>query len=315
MRDNLYKARSAIFGHAVGDALGVPVEFTSRNKRNAVPVTQMLGYGTYPYPAGTWSDDTSMTIATLDSLINGINYDDIMKKFCMWFENAEYTASGVVFDIGVAVKKSLLNYMIRGILPLECGQRSEWDNGNGSLMRIIPIILYLAFSHKKEMIISEKINCIEKVSALTHGHPRSFVGCGIYAFVLFELLNKQDKNSILRGMKKAKEFYKEHSEYEYYADIFENDLETLSSDKVCGNGYVVNCLKAALWCVMVTESYEECVLKAVNLGEDTDTTAAVAGGLAGVLYGYESIPKEWIATLERNEYIDELCERAVKAWK
>lgn len=314
MEDVLYKIKSAIFGHAVGDALGVPVEFTSREERKASPVTKMIGYGTFPYPAGTWSDDTSMTLACLDSLAEGINYEDMMVKFCQWFEHAKYTPSDEVFDIGNATRKSLLLYLLNGVPALECGQKSEWDNGNGSLMRTIPIILYLTYSTESKKTVSEKIEYIENASMLTHGHKRSLIGCGIYAFVLFELLKKQDKTSLFKGIKNAKDFYKNQPEFEQYCRIFNKDFKTLPEEKIYGDGYVVSCLEAALWCLITTDSYKECVLKAVNLGDDTDTTAAVVGGLAGVLYGYDSIPKTWINTLKRKTYINELCENATRSW-
>lgn len=314
MESCLHKIKSAILGHATGDALGVPVEFTTRSERKCEPVTGMMGYGTYPYPAGTWSDDTSMTIATLDSVICGIDYEDMMKRFCLWFDEAKYTATGELFDIGIATRKSLMQYLLSNIPATDCGQKGDWDNGNGSLMRIIPVVLYLAFSEERNKTIEEKISCIEKASSLTHGHPRSFVGCGIYAFILFELLQKPGKASVIKGLEKAREFYKNHSEFKYYEWIFEKDFQTLSEDNIIGNGYVVNCLAASLWCLITTDSYKDCVLKAVNLGDDTDTTAAVAGGLAGVLYGFDSIPMEWLDTLKRKDYIEDLCIEAANAW-
>ena len=315
MQEKIRNIKSAIFGHAVGDALGVPVEFCFRAYLDANPVTTMRGFGTFPYPAGTWSDDTSMTLACLDSLSNGVNYDDIMTKFCEWFENANYTPSGETFDIGGTTKKSLLAYLISNIPALECGQGSEWDNGNGSLMRIIPIILYLNYSQLNSLSIEEKIKYIENVSSLTHAHIRSQIGCGIYAFVMTELLHNKCKESVYNGIIAADRYYEKVPESQSYSRILNNNIALLSRDEISSSGYVVDCLEAALWCLLTTDSYEACVLKAVNLGDDSDTTAAVAGGLAGILYGFNKIPKKWLDLLQKKDYIENLCVTAALKWQ
>ena len=314
MQDRLSNIKSAILGHAVGDALGVPVEFQYREDLEKNPVTSMRGFGTFPYPAGTWSDDTSMTLATLDSLANGIDYHDLMTKFCEWLEHAKYTPAGVTFGVGGSTKKSLLVYLINDEPALKCGQKHEWDNGNGSLMRIVPLVLYLFYSELNKLPIDEKMTYVHNVSALTHAHSRAKIGCGIYAFVLTELLLDKSREAVYRGISKAAEFYANEPEAEKYSRILTNDIAVLSRKDICGSGYVVDCLESALWCLLTTDNYRDCVLKAVNLGEDTDTTAAVAGGLAGVMYGYSNIPQEWIDTLIKRDYIEELCENAALKW-
>lgn len=314
MQEKIRNIKSAILGHAIGDALGVPVEFCSREDLDTNPVTTMRGFGTFPYPAGTWSDDTSMTLASLDSLANGIDYNDLMIKFCEWFENSKYTPSNEVFDIGNSTRKSLLAYLIKDVSPLECGQKSEWDNGNGSLMRIIPIILYLYYSKLSSISISEKIGYVDNISSLTHAHIRSKMGCGIYTFILFELLNNKSKDSVYSGISKAYAFYKNNPESKSYSRIFNGDIALLSRNEISGSGYIVDSLESSLWCLLTTNNYVECVLQAVNLGEDTDTTAAITGGLAGVMYGYESIPKEWLDILVKKDYIEDLCLEVASKW-
>ncbi len=312
--DKFYLIKSAIIGFAVGDALGVPVEFSSREKMDAKPVEKMEGFGTYPYPAGTWSDDTSMTLATLDSLKDGIDFEDMMKKFCEWYKCAKYTASDVVFDIGNATRDSLVDYLQNAIPAVKCGRENSWNNGNGSLMRIMPMVLYLFFSGEKEISTEDKIDYIEKCSCLTHAHSRSVIGCGIYAFVVWELLLEKSKKAIIRGLRKAEEHYKNHPEFRHYIRIFDENFKDTTRKEISGSGYVVHCLEAAIWCLLNTDSYKDCVLSAVNLGEDTDTTASVAGGLAGLLYGYNEIPEDWRNTLIRRKYIEELCENAAECW-
>ena len=309
-----YIIKSAIIGHAIGDALGVPVEFASREELDNAPIETMEGFGTYPFPEGTWSDDTSMTIACLDSLANGINYDDMMKKFCEWCYEDKYTPSNECFDIGNTTSYALHDYKENGITSLKCGGTKDYNNGNGSLMRIIPIVLYCELSSLSVVPWSIKMKYIENVSALTHGHTRSFVGCGVYAFVISELLKSQSKDSVITGITKAKEYYKEHPEYKAYSRLFDSNVWELRRNEIKSGGYVVNTLEAALWCLLTTNNYKDCVLKAVNLGDDTDTTAAVTGGLAGLLYGYDAIPDKWKDTLIKREYIEALCINAGRNW-
>lgn len=299
------KIRSVVLGHAIGDALGVPVEFSSRTEMDNSPVEDMEEGGTYNMPKGTWSDDTSMSLATLDSLSNNvIDYDDMMANFCDWFNKAKYTPAGVVFDIGRGTMKSLMSYMRGEAEAVDCGQKSELDNGNGSLMRIHPVVLFLA---SKEVPIDEKIEIIHNVSSLTHGHIRSKVACGIYAFVLWELLKEPTKESIFVGLQKAKEFYANNDELSHYNRLFDKTFIVTKRDLIKSSGYVVDTLEAALWCLLTASSYKDCVLRAVNLGGDTDTVAAIAGGLAGALYGVDNIPNQWIENLQRYEYLEELC--------
>ena len=133
---------NGVMGLVVGDALGVPVEFKDRESLRQDPVTSMRGYGTYNQPPGTWSDDSSMTLALLDSLKDGLDYKDIMDKFVAWYDKGKYTPHGKMFDIGIATRQALSRYK-NGLAALECGGQDEYDNGNGSLMRILPILFYL----------------------------------------------------------------------------------------------------------------------------------------------------------------------------
>lgn len=320
-----------ILGVCVGDALGVPVEFTSREELEINPVSDMCGYGTYNQPPGTWSDDTSLTLCLLDSLANGLDYNDIMQKFLSWAENADYTAHGVVFDMGIATRKALTRFAQR-TNPLKCGGTSEFDNGNGALMRILPTALYLYLvrwgngykfieedGYKKSE--DELFGTIHNVCSLTHAHKRSQIACGIYCSIVEEMIvyNEKQKSKptiardVFDGIYRAKKYYESHNEYleelQHYKRIFSDNFVNLQQDKIKSSSYVVDTLEAALWCLMNTHNYKDCVLKTVNLGEDTDTVAAVAGGLAGLYYGYDSIPSNWVNQIARLDYIRELCEK------
>lgn len=290
---------SVILGSAIGDALGVPVEFQTRKSLIDNPVTDYIGYGSHNVPAGTWSDDTSMTLATMDSLCNGINFEDTMEKFLAWIEHADYTATNEVFDFGLTTNFALCNFKC-GKSPLACGCIGENDNGNGSLMRIAPVVLYCYYKMPGASI-NDKIELIHKFSSLTHAHLRSKIACGIYAFILMELLNNHNLTTIHMALEKAMEFYINQPEYSTelstFSRLFDKDFSELSQDSIRSSGYVVDTLEAAIWCLLNTSSYSECVLKAVNLGDDTDTVGAIAGSLAGCLYGLDGIPNKWHVNL------------------
>lgn len=264
------KLKDAVYGLAVGDALGVPFEFKNRGEFECI---DMVGYGTHNQPEGTWSDDTSMTLATCRSIKNKgkIDIQDIRKEFENWIFNSQYTPFGKVFDCG-----NTCYYAIHD----KKGCDDVWSNGNGSLMRIIP----LAFVDG----ISDEI--IKEVSAITHAHDIAKNICVQYVKIAINLLNGLDlKESIQK-------------------DVSNNFLELVldsREDEIISGGYVADSFKAALWCLLNTNNYKNCVLKAVNLGDDTDTTAAVAGGLAGIIYGYDNIPDSWINKLQRKDLIEE----------
>lgn len=312
MNITLEEIKSVVLGLSAADALGVPAEFKTREALAKNPVTGMTGFGSHSVPAGSWSDDTSMLLCALDSLANGgIDYDEIMRNFGKWLNDGEFTPGGKTFDFGGICAGAIRNYSKNHVPALECGLTDEYSNGNGSLMRIQPFGLYLLFT---DMTLEEKMKVIHNGSALTHAHPCSLIGCGIYTFVLWELLENKSIESVRRGLEKAKEYYAAEADLQRYARIFEPGFADIPENEIISGGYVVYTLETALWCLLNTDSYRDCVLKAVNLGSDTDTTAAVAGSLAAVLYGIDSIPADWLNTLLRRDYIEDMCGRAYRCW-
>ena len=308
----LNKIKSVMLGHAVGDALGVPVEFCSRESLEKRPVTEMTGFGTYNVPAGCWSDDTSMSLCALHSLSKGkVDYKDIMENFCEWYYHDEFTATGVMFDVGNTCASAIENYFDLRYNPLKCGATSVNANGNGSLMRIYPFVLY---AYSKGIVGSDLINVIKNASSLTHAHIISIDACIIYSCILTQLLKNPDKDSIYNGLYRAERSIS-YASKTCYARLFSEDFATTAKSEIKSSGYVVASLEAAIWCLLTTESYKDCVLKAVNLGGDTDTIAAIAGGLAGALYGIDSIPQQWLETLKKKDYIEHMCEAAYKNWR
>ena len=301
-KENVY---SAIIGGVTADALGVPFEFYHRDEMQKHPATTMTGYGTHIQPPGTWSDDSSMTLATMDSLKNGINYNDMISKFCSWIFEAEYTPHDEVFDSGITTRAALNNYHKKNMNPLDCGLTGEHDNGNGSLMRIMPAILY---ANAAELIPEEKMEFINNVSALTHAHPISQASCNIYRFIVDEILENPEKDFkelITKGIDKSRKYY-ENDDFPCFDNIYGN-LFSMDDEDLSSKGYVVYSLEISLYTCYHTTSYKEAVLKAVNYGGDTDTNAIITGGLAALYYGYDSVPEIWLEQIVKLDYIKELC--------
>lgn len=312
------KVLSGIMGLVTADALGVPVEFQSRAQLREHPVTGMREYGTYMQPRGTWSDDSTMTLCLMESLTKrrDVDVDDIFRRFAAWADTGYMTPFGVTFDMGHATMEAIARFE-RGVPPLECGGQGAHSNGNGSLMRILPMAFFA-----KSMEPALRFSLVHDVSRLTHGHLRSRMACGFYVEMAAGLLDGLDKwAAYRRAIDACQDYYgnldvlseqldepgEVFAELGVYQRVFDGQIAALPEEEIRSSGYVVDTLEAALWCLLGTESYEECVLRAVNLGQDTDTVGAVAGGLAGLVYGYDAIPEEWKAAVVKREIIEEMC--------
>lgn len=291
------KVKDGICGFIVGDALGVPVEFYSRRELEEDPVVDMRGHGTYNMPKGTWSDDSSMTIATIASIVNkqAIDYEDIMKEFCRWADEGYYNQY-YTFDIGNTTRRGLHRFK-EGSEALKSGGAEVRDNGNGSLMRILP----LAF------IPSIDFETVENISSLTHAHDRSKIACVLYVEIAKSMLKNDltiDKH-IENSVEKIKDYYKDNEELDAFRRIIDDDF----TGEIRSGGYVIDTIESVIYCLKNTDNYRDAVLKAVNLGGDTDTTACICGGLAGIYYGYDAIPIDWIESIPHLDKVMSLCEK------
>ena len=275
--------RSAILGLVVGDAVGVPFECGWRDRYSVSDMVGfevgMPGYHRAPIPVGTWSDDSALTFATIDSLraCGGIDPDDLLRRFCAWFYDDAYCPAGQRrFGEGKVTVSALENY--RSGIPAErCGIAADTALGNGSLMRILP----LAFIPCSDEDVAQ-------VSALTHANPICQAACICYVQIARNLISGMGKEEAVRAVRWPK------------TDAFSRlpSIAALSRDEILSSGNVIETLEAALWCFLTTDNYRDCILTAVNLGRDTDTIAAVVGGLAGMYYtGEKGIPKAWIENL------------------
>lgn len=319
---NMKKISNGLIGHAVGDALGVPHESRWRDKLRRLPVTKMVGFGSHNQPPGTWSDDTSLTLCLAYDILEGYSLSSLAKRCVSWMLSAEYTAHDQVFDIGNITRNSLHEVMATNFNDEKLLKRinagDEMQNGNGTLMRIYPL-LYLYDSDKQKYF-----ELICEVSSVTHNHIRSAISCFIYLLFCNYLLKDFDKydayNRIVKDFDEIKDITRsvyrhiEESEFSHF-DKTLNDVHKLDEDYIRSSAYVMDTLEASFWCFLNSDSYKEAVLKAVNLGRDTDTTAAVTGSIAGLYYGIDSIPSEWIEQTAKSKMILELGEKLDKKYK
>ena len=301
------KRNAAIWGFIVGDALGVPYEFTDRNDMKLEPATGMKGFGTHHQPAGTWSDDTSMMLCVLEKIKTKGTTKDLAKLFIRWYDDGYHTAHGVVFDIGITTRAAI--YKLKtGIAVSKSGSSDEHSAGNGSLMRCLPY----AFAEDFEKAMSEMI----KDNNITHRLSICNDCCLFYAKVIQAITKGKDKEdaveagvNYLKFDRRIVESGEDETDLVYNSKfniIFSENFRLLPEVAIKSTGYVLDTIEAVIWCFLNTDNYTDAVLKAINLGGDTDTIAALTGGIAATYYGLDNIPKEWIEQIVRREDLEKI---------
>lgn len=297
--------RNIVYGLAVGDAVGVPYEFKPRVVMRNSPCVDMVGYGTHLQPKGTWSDDMSLTLCLTTGLnfkLRLMNIKGIVNNMLNWFDYGEFTPFYETFDYGGATERAIMR-LKSGLSFFECGGADESDNGNGSLMRIAPLSLYVI----EEQNIHLRYNIVRNISSLTHRHEISILGCFIYVELLYNII--KDKVKGVTGDKEeyvlytVQELIDNGYDHTAYNRVLSGDIVKITDEEeIRSTGYVVDTLEAALYSFLTTNNYEDCILRAVNLGDDTDTVASVAGGLAGLYY--DGVPEKWLNELVSRDMID-----------
>jgi ADP-ribosyl-[dinitrogen reductase] hydrolase len=311
MIPNSEKIKATLLGVAIGDALGVPVEFLSRTEIAMLPITKMTGYGSHNQPEGTFSDDSSLTFCLAEALCNGYDLTSIAEHFEQWLYYGYWTPHGNVFDIGIATERAIRRFA-QGAPAAQSGNYGEESNGNGSLMRIAPLVFYLI-----DKSIEERYRITKEVSSITHGHVRSVIACFYYLEFAKQLLEGKEKFQIYQNLKTTVTDYLNSininpEEIKLYHRLLQGNIYEQSEDSIWGTTYVLQSLEASVWSLLITDTYQAAVLKAVNLGNDTDSTGAITGGLAGILYGTQGIPADWLSQLVRRKDIEDLAERMAK---
>ncbi|TQF09413.1 ADP-ribosylglycohydrolase family protein [Myxococcus llanfairpwllgwyngyllgogerychwyrndrobwllllantysiliogogogochensis] len=301
------RIEGGLLGLLVGDALGVPYEFHPSERipsADAIEFEPPAGFGrSHPdVPPGTWSDDGAHALCLLDSLLyqGRLDLEDLGRRLVNWREWGYLAVDGQVFDVGIQTDRALSMFRA-GVPGTSSGPSGQQDNGNGSLMRVLPLALW----HRGTD--AELASDAMLQSLVTHGHLRSRVCCALYCLWARRALEGLDRpwDAALEAFRAL------HPEgTEARTELDDAVLPRGAEDTPGrGSGYVVDCLRSARDCVAAGGGYEQVVRAAVRLGNDTDTTAAVAGGVAGVLLGARAIPERWRSALRGRELLEPLLRK------
>ncbi len=297
----LNKAKGSLYGLYIGDALGAPLEF--QNMDGIDGITDYVDGGVHSVKRGQFTDDTSMTLALMDSLVTagGFDHRDQMERYVKWQRDGEYSSKGFCFDIGITTTRALLKFRQIGD-PIAGG--TEYQNsGNGSLMRLAPIPLLYHKDGLEEMI---KMSCESSVT--THGSKIVLDSLAYFVIAYNKILNgEKDKSKIIKA-KDSDMIRFGINDPCVVEDIHEVDFDELKRYDLKPTGFVVDSIVCAMWCLRHTNTFEEAVLKAVNLGGDSDTIGAITGQLAGAYYGFDAIPDHLVKGLSNQDMLKQYTE-------
>lgn len=307
MIDRYNKFKGGLYGLLIGDAVGVPYEFHPPEEippYNEIEMEPPSGFRrAHPnVEPGTWSDDGAQALCLLDSIAacGMFNLKDFSDKLLSWYLEGVWAVDGIVFDVGIQTGEALNAYS-KGMPPDECGILRPDGKGNGALMRVLPLAIWHNGTNK-ELVLDAHKQCL-----ITHGNLCNQVCCALYCLVVRSLFKGLDfKSALEEAVGILRDIYGKMPEYEQELEWSIRPDEPWEGK---GSGYVVDCLRSAFMIMGCAISYEDAVKQAIMLGNDTDTTACVTGGLAGILFGFNNIPSRWYNALKGKSDVDILIHR------
>lgn len=300
-----------LIGSAVGDALGLPVEFKSREELKANPVFEMQGFGSYMTAQGTWSMNTSMIISLMDSIkeCGRINKSDILHRLSKWLYLADYTVGGEIINSNPTIAMAVERFK-KGYEPDECGDTFEFATDNGALMRILPIA-FLCYNYNIQG--KARYNLVKNVTRLTHATEKCILANLIFVNYACHLLEGFYPMVALQKIQHEDYSFFSEACVESFSRILKGNLSALSEDQIQSHCDVIESLEAAIWSLVTTRNFEQALQRAINLGHDTDSIGALTGGLAGLYYGIQGIPKRWLDKLKKLPELEAIAEGFSKA--
>ena len=301
------RAIAALLGLAVGDALGTTIEFTPPGSFR--PVTDMVGGGPFDLAPGEWTDDTSMALCLAESIVECSGFDprDQIERYCRWWKEGHFSVKGHCFDIGGTTRDALSKFMGEG--KAYAGSTSTKAAGNGSLMRLAPVAM--AFANRPTLAIG----FAGESSRTTHAARECVDACRYLAAILVGLINGESKDAVLSDLyTPVANLWDAEPLAPKVVEIAAGSFKEKAPPTIRGTGYVIECLEAALWAFYNTGNFRDAILKAANLGNDADTTAAVCGQIAGACYGTAGLPGDWVGKLAMREEITQLATKLTKIW-
>ena len=320
--------KNSIISLILGDMMGTPVQFILRkNLQEALekqPINDLILEAKPNIPFGSWSDDSSMTLCTMESIVEKSNIDlkNMIEYFCKWLYENYMTPFDKTFDVGMTTMQSLNKYIrtdrkVMNIVTPK-GSTNIRSNGNGSLMRILPVSIYCYF---KNLSAKETFKIIDNVSSLTHAHAISVLGCYIYTLIVFDILDGKSKDEIIANLKNIynneaiPDGYREW--LNEYNDILNGNIINEDTENIDSSGYVKSTLGVALWGFYNTKTVEDCIFRIIELGYDSDTNGAVGGSLSGLYYGLKGNLAEqyWVDKIIKKDMIYALIDKFIKFLK
>jgi ADP-ribosyl-[dinitrogen reductase] hydrolase len=299
----LDRYKGCLLGLACGDAVGTTVEFVERGRIQ--PLTDMVGGGPFRLQPGQWTDDTSMALCLAMSLLETGGFDprDQMERYVRWWQQGYMSSTGICFDIGMTVRGALQTYLRTG--EPYAGSMDPNTAGNGSLMRLAPVPMRYAPD------LDQVAHLSAQSSRTTHGAQEAVDACRLFGVMLALALNGEDKETVL--LKSRMLLRNGQSLAPAIRALAEGTYRDKGEAEIRGTGYVVQSMEAALWCFDTTDTYRDAILRAANLGDDADTTAAICGQIAGASYGLGGIPAEWLARLAQRAFVEETAAALYRA--
>ena len=296
--DHIRRSRGALLGLAVGDAIGTTVEFLPRGSFPLM--TDMVGGGVFKLPVGAWTDDTSLALCLGTSILdNNFDLEDQIKRYALWYEFGYFSSTGKCFDIGQTTLDAIERYQATG--NPRSGGGGAMMAGNGCITRLASVVI--RYLHNPHLALELSV----EQSFTTHAAPECLMACKMLGEILIRALQGKTKHEILESLLPDLRLTTR------LRSIADGKYKSMEVDEISSSGYVVASLEAALYCFWKTSSFEECVLKAVNLGDDADSVGALCGQLAGAFYGHDAIPSRWIEKLVMGQEIGDLAEDLAQA--
>ena len=320
--DKINAVKNSIVSFVLGDMMGTPVQFILRkNLQEALkkePISSLILKTKSNIPFGSWSDDSSMTLCTMKSIVKKqeIDTENISKYFLEWLYKNYMTPFNKTFDVGRTVFAALNNF--KNNPKIQSGLTDITSNGNGSLMRILPVSIYCYF---KKFSKKQTFKTIKDVSSITHAHPISILGCYIYTLIVFDILDGKSKDEIIANLKNIcneKTIPDKYKEWlEEYKDIINGDIIYKDKENIDSSGYVKSTLGVALWGFYNTETIEDCIFRIIELGHDSDTNGAVGGSLSGLYCGLRGYParQDWVDKIIKKEMIFDIIDKYINVLK
>ncbi|MBP9477685.1 MAG: ADP-ribosylglycohydrolase family protein [Sebaldella sp.] len=309
------KKKGAVYGFLIGDAVGVPYEFYPSEKLKRLEVIDMIPPKKFnrshkEVKPGTWSDDGAQMLCVLASVLEcrNFNINNLAKKLLAWYEKGYMAVNQKVFDIGVQTEKSLLEYR-KTKNPLTSGLVVRNGRGNGSLMRVLPLALFGEYDDDEKLVEDA-----HNQSLITHGDIIPQICCAFYCLWIREIVTINDiKKAFENTSDLLKKIYEENKDYKEYLYYLEERLRPRDYNiKGKGTGYVLDTLRSVRDILFDQDNYKDVIINSVLLGNDTDTVAAIAGGIAGLYYGYDSIPEDWLILLKGKNIVEKLLSSSIQ---